>query len=120
MSNSMILWTIVIAYMVFIFVKGVSKARNVGWFFLFCTMGATVIGGGSSIGAIGKTYDWGVLMLIVSTGWYLHFIVSGLFVAPKFREAKLYTVAGYMGHRFGEGPRFITLILSLLFSDSNL
>lgn len=129
MSDGMILWTIVIAYMVFIFVKGVSKARkvgttddflvagrNIGWFFLFCTMGATVIGGGASIGAIGKTYDWGVLMLIVSTGWYLHFIISGLFVAPKFREAKLYTVAGYMGHRFGEGPRFLTLILSLLFS----
>jgi Na+/proline symporter len=129
MSDGMILWAIVIAYMVFIFFKGVSKARkigttddflvagrNIGWFFLFCTMGATVIGGGASIGAIGKTYDWGVLMLIVSTGWYLHFIISGLFVAPKFREAKLYTVAGYMGHRFGEGPRFVTLILSLLFS----
>ncbi len=129
MTDGMILWTIVIAYMVFIFVKGVSKAgkvgdaddflvagRNIGWFLLFCTMGATVIGGGASIGAIGKTYDWGVLMLIVSTGWYLHFIISGLFVAPKFREAKLYTVAGYMGHRFGEGPRFVTLILSLLFS----
>jgi len=129
MSDGMILWAIVIAYMVFIFVKGVSKARkvedaddflvagrNIGWFFLFCTLGATVIGGGASIGAIGKTYDWGVLMLIVSTGWYLHFIFSGLFVAPKFREAKLYTVAGYMGHRFGEGPRFVTLILSLLFS----
>jgi Na+/proline symporter len=129
MTNGMILWAIVIAYMVFIFVKGVSKAknvgdaddflvagRNIGWFLLFCTMGATVIGGGASIGAIGRTYEWGVLMLIVSTGWYLHFIVSGLFVAPKFREAKLYTVAGYMGHRFGEGPRFVTLILSLLFS----
>lgn len=129
MSNELILWAIVLAYMVFIFVKGVAKAgkigdtddflvagRNIGWFFLFCTMGATVIGGGASIGAIGKTYDWGVLMLIVSTGWYLHFIVSGLFVAPKFRAAKLYTVAGYMGHRFGEGPRFVTLILSLLFS----
>jgi Na+/proline symporter len=129
MSDGIILWTIVIAYMIFIFIKGVSHARdvgttddflvagrNIGWFFLFCTMGATVIGGGASIGAIGKTYDWGVLMLIVSTGWYIHFIVSGLFVAPKFRKAKLYTVAGYMGHRFGEGPRFITLILSLLFS----
>lgn len=79
-------------------------------------MGATVIGGGCSIGAVGKTYEWGVLMLIVSTGWYLHFIFSGLVVAPKFREAELYTVAGYFGHRFGEKPRFVVLILSLLFS----
>ncbi|MFH1744092.1 MAG: sodium:solute symporter family protein [bacterium] len=129
MSDRLILWAIVIGYMVFIFVKGVSKARNigdaddflvagrnVGWFFLFCTMGATVIGGGASIGAIGKTYDWGVLMLLVSTGWYLQFIFAGLVVAPKFRDAELYTVAGYFGHRFGEGPRFLMLILSLLFS----
>ncbi|HUW60935.1 MAG TPA: sodium:solute symporter family protein [Candidatus Bathyarchaeia archaeon] len=129
MAGGLITWGIIIAYMIFIFFKGVLKARkirdtddflvagrNIGWFFLFCTMGATVIGGGSSIGAIGRTYEWGVLMLVVSTGWYLHFLFSGLVVAPKFRDAELYTVAGYFGHRFGEGPRFLVLILSLLFS----
>jgi Na+/proline symporter len=113
----------------FIFIKGVMKARHVGsaddylvagrnvrWFMLFCTMGATVIGGGYSIGAIGKTYEWGILMLLVSTGGYFHFIFSGLVVAPQFRKARLYTVAGFFGHRFGEGPRFLVLILSLLFS----
>ncbi|MEZ5360569.1 MAG: sodium:solute symporter family protein [Candidatus Zixiibacteriota bacterium] len=129
MSERFILWGIVIAYMIFIFFKGVSKARHIGttddflvagrnvrWFLLFCTMGATVIGGGYSIGAIAKTYEWGILMLLVSTGGYLHFIFSGLVVAPQFREAKLYTVAGYFGYRYGEGPRFLVLILSLLFS----
>ena len=128
-SDRLILWGIVIAYMLFIFIKGVLKARKVGdaddflvagrnvpWFLLFATMGATIIGGGYSIGAIGKTYEWGVLMLLVSTGGYLHFIFSGLVVAPQFRKAELYTVAGYFGHRFGEGPRFLVLILSLLFS----
>jgi len=129
MSDKLILWAIVIAYMLFVFFKGVMKVRkigstddflvagrNVNWFLLFCTMGATIIGGGYSIGAIGKTYEWGILMLLVSTGGYLHFIFSGLFVAPQFRDAKLYTVAGYFGHRFGEKPRFFVLILSLLFS----
>lgn len=129
MHSSVVTWAIVIAYLVFIFVKGVGKARkvrsvddflvagrNVGWFFLFCTMGATVIGGGASVGAIGRTYEWGVLMLLVSSGWYLHFIFSGLVVAPVFRNAKLYTVAGYFGLRFGEGPRFVVMVLSLLFS----
>ncbi|MBI2842827.1 MAG: sodium:solute symporter family protein [Armatimonadetes bacterium] len=124
-----ITWGVVAVYILFIFIKGVSKVskiedaddflvagRSVGWFFLFCTMGATVIGGGGSIGAVGKTYDWGILMLLVSTGWYIHFIFSGLVVAPRFREAKLYTVAGYFGHRFGEGPRFVAMVLSLLFS----
>ena len=129
MLDRWILWSIVAAYMIVIFVKGVRKARKVGdtddflvagrrvpWFFLFCTMGATIIGGGYSVGAIGKTYEWGVLMLLVSTGGYLHFIFSGLVVAPQFRRAELYTVAGYFGHRFGEGSRFLVLILSLLFS----
>lgn len=129
MNDRVILWAIVIGYMLFVFIKGVMKVkkvgstddflvagRNVSWFLLFCTMGATVIGGGYSIGAIGKTYEWGILMLLVSTGGYLHFIFSGLVVAPQFRKAELYTVAGYFGHRFGEGPRFLVLVLSLLFS----
>ncbi len=129
MSDRLLLWAIVIAYMAFVFIKGVLKVkkigtsddflvagRNVKWFFLFATMGATVIGGGYSIGAIGKTYEWGILMLLVSTGGYFHFIFSGLVVAPQFREAELYTVAGFFGYRFGEKPRFVMLILSLLFS----
>lgn len=129
MDKQIILWAIVGVYVAFIFGKGVLKVRrihnaddflvagrSVPWYLLFCTMGATVIGGGSSVGALGKTYDWGVLMLLVSSGWYLHFIFSGLVVAPKFRDAELYTVAGYFGHRFGEGPRRVVLVLSLLFS----
>ncbi len=129
MSHNWILWAIVVSYISFVFFKGVLKVRQVdnaddwlvagrsmGWFFLFCTMGATVIGGGASIGAIARTYEWGVLMLVVSCGLYAHFIFAGLLVAPRFREAKLYTAAGYFGHRFGEGPRFVAFLLSLLFS----
>jgi len=122
-------WLVVGSYVTFIVVKGMAKSRkihdtddfllasrNVGFFLLFCTMGATVIGGGASIGAVGKTYDMGIVMLLVSMGWYVHLIFSGLFVAPRFREAKLYTVAGYFGHRFGSSPRFLALLLSLFFS----
>jgi len=129
MKHLWIEYTIIILYFVFIVTKGILKSReidssddflvagrNIGWFFLLCTMGATVIGGGASIGAIGKTYEWGILMLLVSSGWYFHFIFSGLFVAPKFRDAKLYTVADYFGHRFGPKNRFVAFILSLLFS----
>ena len=128
-SSTFIQYGIIVVYFAFILFKGLRHSkdinsqddflvagRNIGWFFLLCTMGATVIGGGSSIGAIGKTYEWGILMLFVSTGWYLQFIFSGLFVAPKFRELKLYTVAGYFGHRFDRKNRFMALLLSLLFS----
>lgn len=124
-----LLYAIVIGYMAFIFYKGVTKAkrigssddfliagRNVGWLLLFTTLGATVIGGGYSIGAVAETYSMGVVWAIVSTGGYLHFIFSGLIVAPQFRKAQLYTVAGYFGWRFGERPRFLALILSILFS----
>ncbi len=122
-------YIIIVVYFIFIVTKGIRHSkdisdsddflvagRNISWFFLLCTMGATVVGGGASIGAIGRTYEWGILMLAVSCGWYIHFIFSGLFVAPRFREAELYTVAGYFGYRFGGKSRFVAFILSLLFS----
>ncbi len=124
-----ITWAVVLAYLGFIVVKGLAKAtrvdgsdafllagRNVSWLPLMCTMGATIVGGGASIGAVSKTYEQGLFMLLVSSGWYLHLIFAGLFVAPRFRREKLYTVAGYFGHRFGEGPRRLALLLSLFFS----
>ena len=124
-----LLYVIVIGYIGFVFIKGVTYARrvgssddflvagrNVGWLLLFTTLGATVIGGGYSIGAVAETYSMGLVWAIVSTGGYLHFIFSGLIVAPQFRRAQLYTVAGYFGWRFGERPRFLALILSILFS----
>jgi solute:Na+ symporter, SSS family len=129
MKHPWIQYTIILAYFIFILTKGIRKSRdiddsddflvagrNIGWFFLLCTMGATVIGGGASIGAIGKTYEWGILMLVVSAAWYIHFIFSGLFVAPYFRKEKLYTVAGYFGNRYGEKSRFVAFLLSLMFS----
>ena len=128
-SDIQIQWLVIAAYLTFIFVKGVSKVRSIGdsddflvagrdvrWWLIATTMGATVIGGGYSVGAIGDAYEMGLVWAIIATGGYFHFIFSGLWVAPKFREAKLYTVAGYFGHRYDERTRFVVLILSLLFS----
>lgn len=123
------LWAIVAAYIAIVFAKGLAKARQVRTsddfllagrqvpgLVLACTIGATVIGGGASIGAIGNTHEMGLLWALVTTGWYLQFVFSGLYIAPKFREARLYTVAGYFWHRFGKGPGFVAFILSLVFS----
>ena len=90
--------------------------RNAPWILIFATLGATVMGGGASIGAVSKTYEWGMLMVVVSTGVFLQFIFSGLVVAPQFRRWKLYTVAGYFGRRFDEKTRTLALVLSLVFS----
>lgn len=122
-------WAVIAIYVGFIFVKGLLKGReiehsddyllagrNVGWLLLFTTLGATVIGGGYSVGAVARTYEWGLLMVLVSVGGYVHFIFSGLVVAPRFREAELYTVAGYFKMRFDERIRRLVLILSLTFS----
>ncbi len=115
--------------MAFIFSKGVLKHRKIHdaddylvagrsapWILIFATLGATVIGGGASIGAVGKTYEWGVLFAIVSSGVFLQFVFSGLVVAPQFRKWKLLTLAGDFGKRFGERPRLVAFILSLIFS----
>lgn len=129
MSGDALQWIIIIAYTGFIFIKGVMKSRqvhdsddyllagrNVGALLLFTTLGATVIGGGYSVGAVARTYEWGLLMVFVSVGGYLHFVFSGLVVAPRFREAELYTVAGFFRHRFDDSCRRAALVLSLLFS----
>ena len=129
MTGSVIQYSIIGLYFALILVKGLRHSReiknsddflvagrNIGWFTLLCTMGATVVGGGYSIGAIGKTYELGVAMVLISVGGYLQLVFSGLFVAPKFREANLYTVAGYFGHRFDERSRFLSFLLSLIFS----
>ena len=128
-STSLIQYAIIIVYFAFIIIKGVSKSknikndedflvagRNIGWFLLLCTMGATVIGGGASIGSIAKTHEWGILMLLVTAGWYLQFMFSAKYVAPYFRERNLYTVAGFFEDRFDEKSRFVAFILSLVFS----
>ncbi|MCB0712432.1 MAG: sodium:solute symporter family protein [Ignavibacteriae bacterium] len=129
MTDSVIQYSIIGLYFALILIKGLRHSkdintsddflvagRNIGWFTLLCTMGATIVGGGYSIGAIGKTYELGIAMVIISAGGYLQLVFSGLFVAPKFREANLYTVAGYFGHRFDERSRFLSFILSLIFS----
>lgn len=129
MQTAWVQYVIIALYFIFIVTKGMLRSRkishqddflvagrNIGWFFLMATMSATVLGGGSSIGAIGRTYEWGILMLLVSIGWYLQFIFSGFFIAPTFRELKLYTVAGFFGHRYDEKNRFLAFVLSLLFS----
>ena len=129
MTGSLIQYGIIGLYFTLILIKGLRHSkeigtqddflvagRNIGWFTLMATMGATIVGGGYSIGAIGRTYELGVAMLIISAGGYLQLIFSGLFVAPKFREANLYTVAGYFGHRFDERSRFLSFVLSLIFS----
>ncbi len=129
MKNPVIQYVIILAYFAFILFKGIRHSRDIddqddflvagrsiGWFFLLCTMSATVIGGGASLGAIGRTYSWGILMLVVSSAWYIHFIFSGLFVAPMFRKAELYTVAGFFEHRYDGRSRFVAFLLSLFFS----
>ena len=129
MEHPWIQYIVIILYFVFIITKGIRHkkdihnsddflvaGRNIGWFFLFCSMSATIVGGGASIGAMGRTYEWGLLMMAISTGWYLFFLFSGWFIAPYFRKEKLYTVAGFFGNRFGAKSRFMAFILSLLFS----
>jgi SSS family solute:Na+ symporter len=128
-TELLIQWAIIIGYMTFIFTKGVWKVKKIGnaddylvagrnasWILIFATLGATVIGGGASIGAVGKTYEWGMLMVIVSSGVFMQFIFSGLVVAPQFRRWKLYTVAQYFGRRFDERSRTAAFVLSLVFS----
>jgi SSS family solute:Na+ symporter len=120
---------IALGYYTLILFKGISCARHIrhvddyliggrtlGAPVLLCTTAATLIGGGASVGAIGKAYEWGVLLVWVSAGWYLQLVFSGWFVAPKFRALHVYTTAGFVGHFFGRPMQRLAAVLSLVFS----
>ncbi|MCF7708297.1 MAG: sodium:solute symporter family protein [Verrucomicrobia bacterium] len=129
MSEKTIIYSILFAYFSFILYIGLRHARDVknsedylvggrkfGWFLIFASTSATLIGGGATMGAISRTYEWGILMAAVSTGWYLQLIFSGIFIAPAFRRLRVYTVAGYLRETFDERVRWLASVISLLFA----
>ncbi|MCF7668878.1 MAG: sodium:solute symporter family protein [Verrucomicrobia bacterium] len=129
MSDRLILYSIVAGYFALILFIGFRFAakikdsddflvagRRFGWFLILATTSATLIGGGASMGAISRSYEWGILMAAVSTGWYLQLIFSGFFVAPQFRGMRVYTVAGFLGCRFKDNVKWLAAVLSLIFS----
>ena len=58
--------------------------RKFSDFAICCTVAATVIGGSSTMGAVGKAYEVGIIQFVGKIGGVLAYLVVGLFFARRF------------------------------------
>ncbi len=78
------------------------------------TLAATVIGGGSTLGAAGVAYYTGL-----SAAWYLlsasiGLVLLGWTLAPALRRLRVYTVPEYIGGRYGARAMLLAASLGVL------
>jgi solute:Na+ symporter, SSS family len=93
--------------------------RKIPTALLFATMAATATGGGATIGRVAYAYHTGIVIFIVTIGFVLNQVLTGLFIAPKMREmGNIYTVGDVMGYYYGRGGRFVTGIFTFIYSVS--
>ncbi len=89
--------------------------RDVPWTIVMATTAATMLGGGAAMGVVGKVYDFGIFMAVITCAWYLQLVFTGLFVAPKLRGLNLVTVGDYFELKFGPLARQIAVVNSVIF-----
>ncbi len=89
--------------------------RSVGWTVVLATTAATMIGGGSSVGAVGSVFETGLPYIVVTCAWHLQLIFTGLFVAPRLRGLNLITVGDYFELKFGRGARGLAVFNCSIF-----
>ena len=130
MVNSTLDLVVVFGYFALMLGIGVFSMKNVGDFddysvagrsipmaILFATIAATLCGGGSTIGRIAYVHNQGVVVLIGISGMAFGQILSGLYIAPKVREAgsSVYTVGDLFGMNYGRAGRLASSIVSFSF-----
>jgi len=93
--------------------------RKIPTALLFATMAATATGGGATIGRVAYAYHTGIVIFVITIGFVLNQVLTGLFIAPKMREmGNIYTVGDVMGYYYGRAGRFVTGIFTFIYSVS--
>ena len=89
--------------------------RNVPWIIVMATTAATMIGGGASVGMVSRVAEVGIAAALVTCGWHLQLIFTGLFVAPRLRGLNLTTVGEYFELKFGLLARKLAVVNCVIF-----
>ncbi|MCH2128181.1 MAG: sodium:solute symporter family protein [Pirellulaceae bacterium] len=89
--------------------------RNVPWTILLATTAATMIGGGASVGMVSRVAQVGIAAALVTCGWHLQLLLTGLFVAPRLRGLPLLTVGDYFHMKFGALARQLAVVNCVIF-----
>lgn len=89
--------------------------RNIPWIVVLATTAATMIGGGASVGMVSRVYEVGIAAALITCGWHLQLIFTGLWVAPKLRGLNLVTVGDYFELKFGSLARELAMVNCVIF-----
>lgn len=86
------------------------------WPVLFATLSASFLGGGSSLGRAGQTFNDGYVFLFAASGFAIQTFLSGWLIAPKLkRYPGAQTLGDIMEIHYGGAARLISAVLSLVF-----
>ena len=121
-------WIIVVAYLVLNLVIGALSGkgmknftvfsvghRNFTSLLIFCTLSASFIGGGYTIGTTGKVYTSGMIYAFALLGFSAKEILVGIFLAPRMKHFQTsLSVGDIVAKSYGKVPQVITGIFSIL------
>ena len=89
--------------------------RHFSSFFIFCTLSATFIGGGYTVGNAGKVFVGGMVYAVALLGFSFKEILVACFVAPRMdRFRSCLSVGDMMCINYGRHAQWITGVLSVL------
>ena len=84
---------------------------------IFATVAATLCGGGATIGRIAYIHNQGMIVFVGLMGVVIGQLFSGVFVAPRVREAgkNIYGIGDLFGMYYGRGARLASSVISFFF-----
>lgn len=86
------------------------------WPVLFATLSASFLGGGSSMGRAGQTFNDGYVFLFAASGFTIQTFLTGWLIAPKLkRYPGAQTLGDIMEVHYGGFARLLSAVLSLVF-----
>lgn len=89
--------------------------RSFSSFLIFCTLSASFIGGGYTIGNAGKVFSQGLVYSFALLGFSLKEVLVSLYIAPQMDRFKdCHSVGDMIGRQYGLGAKVITGILSVI------
>lgn len=120
-------WLMVVLYFVLLVVIGVQAIRKVQssddfavagrriiWPVMFATLGASLLGGGSSLGTAGQVFTNGYVYMFAGFALCLQTLLVGYFVAPRLNTYEgAQTVGDVMAYHYGRVTRLLTGVFSI-------
>lgn len=119
----LLLYFIVVLWIGYYTMKKVSNfddysvaGRTMPFALIFATIGATLAGGGATVGRVSFVYDIGIVVFLALLGVVISQVIIGFFLAPRIREMEnVHTIGDIMGFYFGRSGQLVTSVFSFLF-----